>query len=397
MTLLNVQLVSNTNQTINSSNASNGDTVNLGLVSNGILTVDGVNVTLTNVAGAGVVTSTTINLVNNANLTVDTALLSVTAGSTFHYNIGAGTNLTILAAPVAASLLNGTTIDFANAAGTGHFTYNPPLLALTLSTPPNIINANTGDKVTVNGAASVTQSGNVVSFLGPSPGLGLPGPTLATYTIPAGATYNFVDSTDTLTFVTPCFVRGTLIATPDGQVAVEWLKTGDIVLSLNKGPVAVTWIGRRTIDPKTLDKPRNDLPVRIRAGAIADNVPQRDLSVSPDHCMFLDGVLVPAKLLINGTTVTQEITLTPVDYYHVELEEHDVIWAEGAQTETYLDLGNKSAFLEPGVIQFTSPKAKQAKACYPLAYWGPAVDQARALIAEREAALGYTTSEAKAS
>ncbi|WP_239510115.1 Hint domain-containing protein, partial [Enterobacter cloacae] len=62
--------------------------------------------------------------------------------------------------------------------------------------------------------------------------------------------------------------------------------------------------------------------------------------------MFLDGVLVPAKLLINGTTVTQEITLTPVDYYHVELEEHDVIWAEGAQTETYLDLGNKSAFLE---------------------------------------------------
>jgi hypothetical protein len=262
-----------------------------------------------------------------------------------------------------------------------------------LSSTPSIINASAGDRVTVNNSSSVTQSGNVITFHGGPLGL----LTLATYTIPAGATYNYVDSTDTLTFVTPCFVRGTLVATPEGQVPVEWLKVGDIVLSLNNGPVPVTWIGNRTIDPKTLDKPRNDLPVRIRAGALAENVPSRDLSVSPDHCMFIGGALVPAKLLINGTTVTQDITLNLIDYYHVELEAHDVIWAEGAQAETYLDLGNKSVFLEPGVLQFTSVKAKEAKACYPLAYWGPAVDSARAIVAEREVALGYNADEAKAS
>lgn len=393
MTLLNVQLVSNTNQTINSSNASNGDTVNLGLVSNGILTVDGVNVTLTNVAGAGVVTSTTINLVNNANLTVNTALLSVTAGSTFHYNIGAGTNLTILAAPIAASLLNGTTIDFATAGGTGHFTYNPGTVNLNLSTPPSIINVDNGDKVTVVNAASVQLSGNTLTFYGP---LGVLQP-LASYQIPAGATYQFTSSDNTVTFLTPCFVRGTLIATPGGEVAVEFLKIGDIVLTVNNGAVPIKWIGSRKLDPKAMDKPRDELPIRIRAGAISENQPSRDLFVSPDHCMFIEGSLIPAKLLINGTTILQEIILSPIDYFHVELEEHDVIWAEGAQAESYLDLGNKSAFLEPGVLQFTSPKAKQAKACYPLAYWGLAVDRARALIAERETALGYTTSEAKAS
>jgi hypothetical protein len=146
-----------------------------------------------------------------------------------------------------------------------------------------------------------------------------------------------------------------------------------------------------------MEKPRDELPVRISTGAMAENVPHRDLYVSPDHCMFVDGSLIPAKLLINGTTVTQPIVLTAVDYFHIELEEHDVILAEGAQAETYLDLGNRHVFLEPGVLQFTSPKAKEAKACYPLAYWGPAVDKARALLAEREVALGYTKDEAKAS
>ena len=87
-----------------------------------------------------------------------------------------------------------------------------------------------------------------------------------------------------------------------------------------------------------------------------------------------------AKLLINGTTITQPISLSLIDYFHIELEEHDVIWANGAMAETYLDLGNRHVFLEPGVLQFTSPKAYDAKACYPLAYSGPAVDAARAVL-----------------
>ena len=392
MALVNINLLQNSTMIINSSNFTSGDTINLGLVSNATLVVDGVNANITSFAGVTGVTSTTFQVINGANLTVTAQLASIGAGSTFNYQIGAGSALTINAAALGVDVLQTTTVDFANAAGTGHFTYTPPTVPLSLSSIPTIVNVQAGDTVTVTGASSITQSGNVVSFhYGPL------GAFTISYTIPAGATYTTNPQNNTITFVTPCFVRGTMIATPDGEVPVEFLKMGDLVLSLNHGAVPVTWLGSRTIDPKTVDRPRDELPVRIRAGAIAKNIPQRDLLVSPDHCMFIQGSLVPAKLLINGTTVTQAITLTPVDYYHVELEEHDVIWAEGAQAESYLDLGNKSAFFEPGVLQFTSPKAKQAKACYPLAYWGPAVDQARALIAEREIALGYTTNEAKAS
>ncbi len=394
MALINLNLISNSTQTIDAgSGAQNGDTLELGLVSNGTLIIDGVDLTLTNLIGGGVLTSTTIILQNGADLVVDTALAGVTAGSTFHYMIGDGTSLEIQAAAISASLLDGTTVDFLNANGNGHFIYDSGLLNIALSSPPDIVNVDNGDRVTVIGSASVQQSGNTVTFYGP---LGILQP-IASYDIPAGATYTYSNATDTLTFLTPCFVRGTLIATPDGEIAVERLKAGTVISSLNNGAVAVKWVGNRSIDPKTLDKPRNDLPIRILAGAIAEDMPSRDLYVSPDHCMFVNGSLVPAKLLINGTTVSQPITLNPVDYYHIELEQHDVIWANGAMAETYLDLGNRHVFLEPGVLQFTSPKAYDAKACYPLAYSGPAVDAARAIITEREVELGYETEEAKVS
>lgn len=394
MALINLDLISNTTQTIDaSSGAQDGDTLELGLVSNGTLIIDGVDLTLTNLIGGGVLTSTTIQLQNGADLVVDTALAGVTAGSTFNYQIGDGTSLTIQAAAISASLLDGTTVDFSNANGNGHFIYDSGLLNIALSSPPDIVGVDNGDRVTVVDSASVQQVGNTVTFYG---SLGILQP-IASYDIPAGATYSYNNATDTLTFLTPCFVRGTLIATPEGQIAVERLKVGDLILSLNNGPVAVKWIGSRAIDPKTLDKPRNDLPIRISAGAIAENMPERDLSVSPDHCMFVGGSLIPAKLLINGTTITQPVTLSSMEYFHIELEEHDVIWANGAMAETYLDLGNRHVFLEPGVLQFTSPKAYDAKACYPLAYSGPAVDAARAVIAARESALGFEADEAKAS
>ncbi len=394
MAVINLNLISNTTQTIDAgSGAQNGDTLELGLVSNGTLIIDGVDLTLTNLIGGGVLTSTTIILQNGADLVVDTALAGVTAGSTFHYMIGDGTSLEIQAAAISASLLDGTTVDFLNANGNGHFIYDSGLLNIALSSPPDIVNVDNGDRVTVIGSASVQQSGNTVTFYGP---LGILQP-IASYDIPAGATYTYSNATDTLTFLTPCFVRGTLIATPDGEIAVERLKAGTIISSLNNGAVAVKWVGNRSIDPKTLDKPRNDLPIRILTGALGENMPSRDLYVSPDHCMFVNGSLVPAKLLINGTTVSQPITLQPVDYYHIELEQHDVIWANGAMAETYLDLGNRHVFLEPGVLQFTSPKAYDARACYPLAYSGPAVDAARAIITDREVEHGYETEEAKVS
>lgn len=92
MALLNVQLLNGSTTTIDSTNASSGDTVSLGLVSNATLIVDGVNVDITSFAGVSGLSSTTLQVVNGANLTVSAQLASIGAGSTFNYQIGAGSS-----------------------------------------------------------------------------------------------------------------------------------------------------------------------------------------------------------------------------------------------------------------------------------------------------------------
>ncbi|MFK0164176.1 Hint domain-containing protein [Rhizobium sp. NPDC090279] len=398
MALIGINLVNNGTTTINSSNAgTSADTIQLNLVSNGTVIVDGVNVNISNLVGTGAISSTTIDAVNGANVTINASLANIAAGSTYTYGIGAGSSITVDASTLNIGLLNGVTVDFASANGTGLFVYNPGGINLNLSTPPNVLNVQSGDRIEVAGSTSVSQVGNTVTFTGPGL-LGLP-TTLGSYTIPAGVTYSFDAATNTLTF-TSCFLRGTLIRTPEGDIPVEDLRVGDLVVTHN-GVADIKWVGRRRIDPKSIDRPRDTLPVRIQAGAIAENVPSRDLYVSPDHCMFLEESLIPAKFLINGTTITQEATLVPFEYYHIELEQHSIILAEGSQTETYLDLGGRMSFLEPGVLRFGSFANAATRTwndwCYPPVYAGKVLEQARASLERRAEEMGYFVREAEAS
>ncbi|MBM7047475.1 MULTISPECIES: Hint domain-containing protein [Rhizobium] len=394
MALIGINLVDGGTTTIDSSNAGTAsDTIQLNLVANGTVIVDGVNVNISNVVGTGALSSTTIDAINGANVTIDASLANIGAGSTYTYAIGAGSSITVDAALLNVGLLNGVTVDFASANGTGLFAYNPGGVNLNLSTPPNVLNVQSGDRIEVVGSDSVTQSGNTVSFFG---ALGPLSP-LGSYTIPAGVTYTYDASTDTLTF-TSCFMRGTLIRTPEGDVPVEDLRVGDLVVT-HKGVAEVRWVGRRMIDPKAIDKPRDTLPIRIQAGAIAENVPARDLFVSPDHCMFLEESLIPAKFLVNGTTISQEATLAPFEYYHIELEQHSIILAEGAQTETYLDLGGRLSFLEPGVLRFGPITGTRTwnDWCYPPVYAGSVLEAARMALRDRAQEMGYVVQDAKAS
>lgn len=394
MALIGINLINNGTTTIDSSNVGNpGDTIQLNLVASGTVIVDGVNANISNIVGIGAVSNTTIEAVNGANVTINAGLASVGAGSTYTYAIGAGSSITVDASLINVGLLNGVTVDFASANGSGLFAYNPGGINLILTSAPNVVNVQSGDKIEVVGSDSITQTGNTVNFFG---ALGILSP-LGSYTIPAGVTYTYDASTDTLTF-TSCFLRGTLIQTPEGDIPVEDLRVGDVVVTHN-GVAEIKWVGRRRLDPKAIDKPRDTLPVRIQAGAIAENVPARDLYVSPDHCMFLEGSLIPAKFLMNGTTVTQEPTLVPFEYFHIELEQHSIVLAEGAQTETYLDLGGRLSFLEPGVLRFGPLTGTRTwnDWCYPPVYAGTVLEAARLSLQNRAQEMGYIVQDAKAS
>jgi hypothetical protein len=145
------------------------------------------------------------------------------------------------------------------------------------------------------------------------------------------------------TFITACFVTGTGIATARGRVAVEALREGDLVLTASGRLAAIRWIGRRRTDLRRHPRPHDVMPVRVTAGAFGASLPSRDLCLSPDHAVFVDGALVPVRYLINGVSIVQEAR-EAVTYWHVELDRHDVILAEDLPCESFLDTGNRGAF-----------------------------------------------------
>ena len=142
-----------------------------------------------------------------------------------------------------------------------------------------------------------------------------------------------------------CFLAGTAIATPDGSRAIEMLRAGDLVLTAGGLALPVRWLGRQTIATRFADTLRT-APIRIRRDALGDDLPTRDLFVSPDHALMVDGVFVQAGALVNGVSVTREDRNLPdrFVYYHVELADHSLILAEGVPAETFIDNVDRLAF-----------------------------------------------------
>lgn len=194
-----------------------------------------------------------------------------------------------------------------------------------------------------------------------------------------------------------CFARGTLIATARGEVAVEELRLGDLVVTGGRGaglrPVA--WIGRtRAVVARHPDRAAI-APILVRAGALGAGVPHRDLRVSPEHALFLDGMLVPAGLLVNGTTILQELWCPSVEYWHVELPAHGLLLAEGALAESYLDDGNRAQFdngpvaaLFPNFARERANGIYDRSACHPVLRHGERLEALRARLAAVERPSG---------
>jgi hypothetical protein len=330
--------------TINGSGLFNSDLINNGLidVSGGLREINGtLSSTLT---GGG-----TINIESTGTLQLDKAV----SGNTLNFKAATGT-LTILNLGSVAN-----TFDIASISSTDVI---------------NLPNAPAGFGLNYNtntGTLAITNGGSTVGQL--------------VFTPTASLTTNFFKNV-----VLQCFASGTRIATPDGDRPVEALKAGDRVLIQNGEAAEIEWVGHRDLDCERHPAPDKVRPFRIAAHAFGRGMPNRQLLLSPDHAVFVDGVLVPVKCLDNGTTI-QQMPVRKVTYYHIELRDHAIVKAEGLTVETLLPGGDKSVFAGSSVTAMypdLSVRNWEAFGVAPLVVFGPELDAIRQRLDHRAATVG---------
>jgi hypothetical protein len=144
-----------------------------------------------------------------------------------------------------------------------------------------------------------------------------------------------MSSYDTPTVV--CFLRGTQIWTPDGESRVEDLRINDLVVTSSGEAKPIQWVWGRRFERQCGQKWAEEIaPIRVAQSALGPNTPHRDLFLSRYHCLYLDGVLIPVVDLLNNSTITRcsAEDLRVIEYFHIKLDRHSVIYAEGAACET---------------------------------------------------------------
>ncbi|MFT9298901.1 MAG: Hint domain-containing protein, partial [Gluconobacter sp.] len=282
-------------------------------------------------AKAGSTISGTVTAAKGATLTIPT-----TAGGTIDLQGNGNVGLTITGSGSPTTVISGFSED--TAAGTAD--------GITLT------NVKTADVVSV----TYPDADHVTFTLkdGSSVTLNIVGVKNVGYTLAS-------DSSGDLVYEV-CFLAGTLIAGPNGNVAVQDLVPGDTVTSYRDGVAyssQVSWAGKAhcVVRPEKADDEAG-YPVRILENAIAQGVPFQDMLVTSEHCLFLDGKFIPARMLVNGRSIYYDKSFTSYDYFHIETEGHSVIMANGALTESYLDTGNRRAFEQKSNVFMFGQKAK---------------------------------------
>jgi len=221
---------------------------------------------------------------------------------------------------------------------------------------------DTPDYNSATGELDIIHSGNTVAslFFGQNNGLGT-----ASFTVAQESGGTGIVVTDNV----PCFLRGTLIGTPCGEVPVETLTVGDLVNTVSGAAKPIVWIGTGRI-LITRGRRCAATPIVVRKGALADNVPHHDLRITKGHALFLDGVLIPAEFLINHRSIAWDDRAQEVEFYHIETTQHDVLLANAAPAETYRDDGNRWLFRNANSGWDLPPKP----VCAPVLTGGTQVD-----------------------
>lgn len=197
------------------------------------------------------------------------------------------------------------------------------------------------------------------------------------------------------------FRRRHPLLTARGETPVEALAPGDLVVALLGQRLApVVWIGRT--ERAFAHAARDSFPVRVAAGAIAHGQPRRDLLLSPDHALLIEGRLVPVRHLVNGASIAHATAMRHVTYFHVELDRHDALLADGTAAESFLDTGNRHQFDTAGIRRLFPPAPPDPDAalriwaehgCAPLLLSGPVLAALHRRLRDRAVALGHVLTE----
>ncbi len=222
-------------------------------------------------------------------------------------------------------------------------------------------------------AGGMVEIGGVAAF-----SLALSGGTLTTLSDNAGGALLTVNGQ------LPCFARGTPILTPHGYRPVESFSPGDPVVTAFGQTRPVRWLGWRTLDLAGATGPEA-WPVLIAPHALGPGRPARALRLSPNHCLFLQGVLIPVTALVNGATITRERGAKAASYYHLELDRHDILLAAGLACESYLDTGNRAA-----LYTGRGRRSPAARPFAPIVTGGLKLTRARQALAREAEAQGFT-------
>jgi hypothetical protein len=142
---------------------------------------------------------------------------------------------------------------------------------------------------------------------------------------------------DGSTQIVVCYLRGTKLRTAEGEMAVENIAIGDLLVTRFNGIQPVKWIGRQSFDARFIKNNWDQIPVRFAAGALGGGLPERDLYVSPGHSMLIGDALILARNLVNGITITQDELPPVLEYFQIEFAQHDCVQAEGTWSESFAD------------------------------------------------------------
>lgn len=289
---------------------------------------------------ANALSGMTVNLTDGGTFTNGDGLVSLLGNTTINFGAGGGT----FVANAGGSLLNLSSLNITGFdSSTSKIEFKglqTPLATYQISTVPSLFGLFPSQLIQLYGAnnnliGSVVVQGNKLatgtynSGSGPLAASQAGGSTVINASPPQSA---------------PCFLAQTMIATPEGEKAVSDLVIGDMILSKDGMAMPVRWIGHCKVSTLFAD-PLRALPIRIQAGALGDSLPKRDLLISPDHALLIDGILANAGTLVNGQTIIREEMQDEVfTYYHIEVDDHALILAEGMPAETFIDHVERMAF-----------------------------------------------------